>query len=423
MGLLLGVMMLNFLDRQVINILAEPIRNELGLADWQLGVMSGLAFALLYTVLGIPIARLAERRSRPVIMGVCIAVWSTFTVLCGTAQNFLQLVLCRVGVGVGEAGCVPLGHSLISDSVPKERRASALAFFSMGSALGGLLGMVMGGLVADAYGWRVAFFVAGAPGVLFAILALTTLREPRHQLSEELRRATLANQATFGDTLRLLRTKPTFWLVAFGAASKAFIAYGHAPFTASFFLRVHKDEVADIAANFGLQSVGFMGIAIGLIAGIGGAISSFAGGKIADRYQQRDRRTYVTLPAVASFLVIPLFVTALSVESAPLGLAFLFANALCTGLWYGPVFATVQSVVPPHMRSTGSALLMFIQNLVGLGLGPLAVGLLSDTLANGLGLGSAQGVRWALIGSASVGLIACALFWRARSTIERDLES
>ncbi|MFO0020008.1 MAG: MFS transporter, partial [Alphaproteobacteria bacterium] len=178
MLLLLAIYTINFLDRSIINILAEPIKNELKLADWQLGLMSGLAFALFYTVLGIPLAQLAERRNRPIIIGTSVAVWSGFTALSGATTNFVQLVLCRIGVGVGEAGCTPPAHSLIADYVPKEKRASALAFYSMGTPLGGLLGLVMGGLIADAYGWRVAFLVAGVPGLLFALLCFLTLREP-----------------------------------------------------------------------------------------------------------------------------------------------------------------------------------------------------------------------------------------------------
>ena len=184
MFLLLGIYIVNFLDRAVVNILAEPIKNDLGLADWQLGLMSGLAFAIFYTVLGIPIARMAERKNRPIIIGTAVALWSGFTALSGTANSFIQLVIFRIGVGVGEAGCTPPAHSLIADYVPKEKRASALAFYSMGTPLGGLLGLVMGGLVADAYGWRAAFLVAGAPGVLFALLCWFTLKEPRKLMAQ-----------------------------------------------------------------------------------------------------------------------------------------------------------------------------------------------------------------------------------------------
>jgi MFS family permease len=422
MFLLLGIYIVNFLDRQVINILAEPIKNDLGLADWQLGLMSGLAFAVFYTVLGIPIARLAERKNRPIIIGTAVAAWSGFTVLCGTAQNFVQLVLFRIGVGVGEAGCTPPAHSLIADYVAKEKRASALAFYSMGTPIGGLLGLIMGGLVADAYGWRVAFVVAGLPGIIFALLAWFTLKEPRKVMAQH--SATIqANQASFGDTMKHLLKKKTFWLIAFGAAIKAFIGYGHAPFTASFFLRVHGEEVANLAAMFNLKSIGFLGLALGLLAGIAGTISAWLGGQIADRFAKTDLRGYVVVPALASLLAVPVYIVAVSVPSATLALSILIINGLLGSLWYGPVYAIGQSIVPSHMRATASAILLFIINLIGLGLGPLAVGIISDVMANGVGLGSAEGVRWALIISTCFGVFAFLLFWIARKTIREEMES
>lgn len=343
--------------------------------------------------------------------------------LCGFAQNFAQLIMFRIGVGVGEAGCTPPAHSLITDYVPREKRASALAFYAMGTPLGALLGLIMGGMIADAYGWRTAFMIAGAPGILFAILAMTTLREPRKQLSVELKRVSDASQATLKETLALLATKRTFWLIAFGAAIKAFIGYGHAPFTASFFLRVHGEEIASLAANFGLQSLGFLGLALGLLAGIAGAISSFIGGVIADRFSKSDLRGYVSVPAIASLLAVPIFTVAMLSPTAVMAMSILILNGLLGSLWYGPVYATGQSIVPPHMRATASAILLFIINLIGLGLGPLAVGILSDVLANGVGLGSAEGVRWALIISTCAGFVAFALFWIARKTIREEMES
>jgi MFS family permease len=422
MFLLLGIYVVNFLDRAVVNILAEPIKNDLGLADWQLGLMSGLAFAVFYTFLGIPIARMAERRNRPIIIGSAVAVWSGFTVLSGQAHNFVQLVLCRIGVGVGEAGCTPPAHSLIADYVPKEKRASALAFYSMGTPLGGLLGLVLGGLIADAYGWRAAFIVAGAPGVIFALLAFFTLKEPRKVMARHSAQITAAS-AGFGQTVKFLMGKKTFWLIAFGAAIKAFIGYGHAPFTASFFLRVHAEEVAGLAAMFDLKSVGFLGLALGLMGGIAGAISSWIGGQVADRYAKTDLRGYVVIPAFASLIAVPVYIVAVSVPSATAALFILVINGLLGSLWYGPVYAIGQSIVPPHMRATTAALLLFIINLIGLGLGPLAVGILSDVMANGFDLGSAQGVRWALMLSTSFGVLAFALFWVARKTIREEMES
>jgi MFS family permease len=185
--MLMIIYTLNFLDRSVINILAEPIKEELGLSDTQLGMMSGFAFAVFYTVLGIPIARLAERKNRPVIIGISVAAWSAFTALSGFAQNFVQLLLARIGVGVGEAGCSPPAHSLIVDYVPKEKRASAIAFYSIGTPLGSLLGLLIGGLVAESYGWRTAFLVCGAPGIIIALFAIFTLPEPRKKLNADMR--------------------------------------------------------------------------------------------------------------------------------------------------------------------------------------------------------------------------------------------
>ena len=425
MGLLLGIYIINFLDRQVVNILAEPIKEDLGLADWQLGLMSGLAFAVFYTFLGIPIARMAERKNRPVIIGTCVAIWSGFTALCGSAQNFTQLILYRIGVGIGEAGCTPPAHSLIVDYVPKEKRASALAFYSMGTPLGGLVGLIMGGLVADAYGWRAAFLVAGVPGILFAVLSIFTLKEPRRQLARQAAQTTAA-MASFGDTMKVLATKPTFWFIAFAAAIKAFIGYGHAPFTASFFLRNHTEAIAGYADYWGgifgfkMGPIGFLGIALGLIAGIGGATGAWLGGYLADRYGKNDLRAYMVAPAVASLVTIPIYIAAVSVDNAGLGLLMLTLNALLGTVWYGPVYGTGQSIVAPHMRATTAAVLLFVINLIGLGLGPLAVGALSDYFNSGLGMGSAQGVRWALIVSTLFGLIACACFWRARKTIRED---
>jgi MFS family permease len=422
MFLLLGIYIVNFLDRAVVNILAEPIKNDLGLADWQLGLMSGLAFAIFYTVLGIPIARLAERKNRPIIIGTAVAVWSGFTALSGMANSFLQLVIFRIGVGVGEAGCTPPAHSLIADYVPKEKRASALAFYSMGTPLGGLLGLVMGGLVADAYGWRAAFLVAGAPGIIFALLCWFTLKEPRKLIAQH-SVAIQSTQVTFGETLKYLATKKTFWLIALGAAIKAFIGYGHAPFTASFFLRVHGEEVKALAEGFGLQSIGFLGLALGLMGGTAGAISAYLGGQIADKYAKTDLRGYVVVPAFASLLAVPIYILAVSVPSASVALWILVINGLLGSLWYGPVYAIGQSIVPPHMRATTSAILLFTINLIGLGLGPLAVGILSDIMANGFGLGSAEGVRWALMISTCFGIVAFILFWIARKTIREEMVS
>jgi MFS family permease len=431
--MLMIIYTLNFLDRSVINILAEPIKEELGLSDTQLGMMSGFAFAVFYTVLGIPIARYAEKANRPVIIGVSVAAWSAFTVLSGLAQNFWQLILARIGVGVGEAGCSPPAHSLIVDYVPKEKRASAIAFYSIGTPLGSLLGLLLGGLIAESYGWRTAFFVCGAPGIIIAVIALFTLPEPRKKLSADIRAKNAAGGPSLRTAVRILRDKRTFWLIAGAAAIKALIGYGHAPFTASFFLRVHAEELPLRAAQlssfinglFGtsieLGSLGFLSIALSAVGGTAGVLGTIIGGWVSDRYAQKDLRAYVVIPALLSLLAIPLYFVALTATSVPTAVVLLAVVALIGSFWYGPVYATAQSIVEPRMRATTAALLLFVINLVGLGAGPVAVGALSDTL--GGSMGAADGLRWALIATEFLNLLAFVLFWTARKTIREETVS
>ena len=420
--LLMVIYMLNFLDRSVINILAEPIKRELHLSDTQVGLMGGLAFALFYTFLGIVIARLAERFSRPWILAGSLALWSGFTALSGLAQNFTQMFAARLGVGFGEAGCSPAAHSMIADDTPKEKRASALAFYAMGTPLGGLLGYAMGGLVADAAGWRMSFFVAGVPGLIFALIAGFTLREPRERLA---RRAAQVRAAgpTLSDTLRLLLRKPTFWLVAMGAATSAFIGYGQGQFTTSFFLRVHGTEVASLASQFGLQSLGLIGLGGGVIGGVAGAIGSLLGGVIADRVGVSDGRNVMMVPMWSNLLWMPLGAAIFLAPSAAGALLLSAVPGVLGTLWYGPIYSTVQGVVPANMRATAAAIVLFIINIIGLGLGPAAMGALSDFLSGPMGYGPAEGVRWALVWSCAFAIPAAAFCYAARATIRQDAES
>lgn len=420
--LLLLIYTLNFLDRQVLNILMEDIKKEFMLRDWQLGLLGGLAFAFLYTTMGIPIARYAERSNRPFIIGGAIAVWSGFTALCGFANSFWTLLLARVGVGLGEAGCTPPAHSLITDYVPKSRRASAIAFYSIGTPLGTVIGLILGGYIADTFGWRHAFWIAGAPGLIFAVLAAVTLVEPRKKLVADLK-ARAAAGPSFTDALKVLRSKKTFWLIAFAASIKAFVGYGHAPFTVSFFLREHGPQVAELAAHYGVGVRTFMGFALGTVGGIAGIIGAWLGGVIADRFGARDIRAYVLIPALASVVTVPLYIVGVSVSDAMTAIIVLALPALLGTLWYGPVYASAQSLVPANTRATAAAVILFVINLIGLGLGPVGVGLLSDMVGEGLGLGAAEGIRWALIISTLFGWGAAILFWMARKTIREEMVS
>jgi MFS family permease len=324
---------------------------------------------------------------------------------------------------VGEAGCTPPAHSLIMDYAAPAKRSSALAFYGMGAPLGALLGMAFGGLVADAYGWRAAFLVAGLPGLIFGILAVLTLREPRRAIVGYAAR-TKAASASVGETLRLLLSKRSFVFLVSAMALKAFISYGYAPFLASFFLRNHGDQVAETAAlvggvlGFELKSIGFLGIALGVLAGICGAVGMWTGGQLSDRFAAKDPRRYLYGPAIASIICVPVFLTAMTSPWLALGLAMIGVHAFFAGIWYGPAYTASFSVVPGHMRATVSALALFVTNIIGLGLGPLAVGVVSDLY--GVSLGAAEGVRWALISFSVAGLIAAGLFWTGARTIRED---
>ncbi len=424
--LLLGAYTLSYLDRQVITILAEAIKRDLKITNTQLGMITGLAFAVFYTFLGIPIARLAERRSRPMIIAASMAIWSAFTVLSGRANSFGVMALARLGVGFGEAGCNPSAHSLIADITPPEQRGSALAFYSLGVPIGGILGAVMGGVIADAYGWRTAFLVAGGPGLVLAAIIALTLREPRRRLAavQATRGAAGPPAASFADTMRELAGKRTYWLMGGGAGLMAFVGYGHAAFAPPFYVRVHGGALAQLAHRLGLGPLGLLGIAGAVTAGVGALIGTWLGGWLADRAAARDKRAYMSLPAIAALASVPFIYFIYTAHSPLVALGLgVFPNLLGT-LWYGPVYGTGQSVVLPHSRATAAAILLFVVNIIGLGLGPVCVGALNDLLAGPVfGLGQAEGLRWAMILSSLVLIIAAALFWWARDTVRGDIVS
>lgn len=410
MGLLLAVYILNFLDRQIVNILAEPIRRDLGLSDTQLGMLGGLAFALFYTVLGIPIARWADRpkTNRVAVISGALALWSGMTALCGAAGNFWQLLLARVGVGVGEAGCTPPAHSLISDYVPKEKRASAISFYGLGIPIGSLLGMAIGGWLSDAFGWRAAFFFVGAPGLVLAAIVYFTLREPRRNAAFQALKAQAASQQQISlkDALKEIAASRAFALMAIAAAFVAFLGYGKAFWAAVLFQRV-----------YGL-SAGETGLWLGVAGGAAGALGTFLGGYFADRFAPRSARHYLTAPAIGMALTAPMLVAAYLSTNWMLALALLILPTAANALYYGPTFACVQGLVSPKARATAAAVMLFIINLIGLGLGPLFFGILSDALRPTFG---EESVRYVLVCAAALGLAPAFFFWRASLRLEREL--
>jgi len=417
LGLLFLIAVMNAVDRQIVNILAEDIRHELGLRDWQIGMMTGLAFSILYSTIGLPIARLAERSDRPRIIAVAVVVWSGFTAVCGLAQSFVQFALARVGVGVGEAGCAPPGHSLISDYVPKAKRASALAFFSMGGPVGGLVGMATGGIVADLWGWRAAFLVVAVPGVILGLITALTLPEPRrasqfHGLADA--------RPKLADAFRELGACRTYLLFGLGSVVMSIVVSGHAAFLGSFFLRNHAAGLSELGAPLNLQATGFLGLAVGLITGVGGVLGALIGGQIADRAAVKSPRAYSTLSAWAALLSLPTYIVAMLVPSTPWALGLLFLPYLTWNLALGSIYAVPQGVVRPQLRATGIAVVFFFGNLLGTGLGPLLVGISSDRMQAG-GMTDGEAIRVAQIVATLIGLVAVWAYWRAGKYIEADM--
>ena len=411
LAVLLVVYIFNFIDRQIVNILAEPIRRDLGLTDTQIGLMTGIAFAAFYTFLGIPIARYADRPStnRVGLIAGALVIWSGMTALCGQAQSFVQLLLARIGVGVGEAGCTPAAHSLIADMAPPEKRASAMAFYALGIPIGTLLGMLIGGTLADAYGWRTAFVVVGLPGILLAGAVVLLLRDPR-RAGEAMRaaaatppRKTLSNR----EALKEILGSRAFVLLLAAGSSAAFLSYGKATWTTIFFQRTH-----------GLTA-GETGFWFGIWGGVASIAGTLAGGWLADRFGKINRRHVMTAPALGFALAVPLSIAAYFMTDWRWALAFLMIPTLLNSLYYGPTYSSVQGLVKPEARAMASAVLLFSQNLIGLGLGPLFFGMLSDWIKPVAG---EESVRWVLYGAAVIGFIPAFFFWRTSLRLNEELD-
>jgi predicted MFS family arabinose efflux permease len=405
--ILLIVYIFNFIDRQIVNILAEPIARDLDLSDPQNGLRTGIALALFYTVLGIPIARYADRpkTNRPRLIALALAIWSGMTALCGLANNFSQLLLARVGVGVGEAGCTPAAHSLISDLVPKEKRASALGFYALGIPVGSVLGMMIGGLLVDALGWRQAFMIVGLPGVAMALVVVFLLKDPRHlaQTSETIAPPGLDTK----DALKAIFGSRAMVLLLAAASFAAFLSYGKATWATIFFQRTHD------------LSPGEVGLYFGIVNGVAGILGTWAGGKIADRFGATNRRHVLTAPAVGMALVAPLAILGYAMADWRLALFVLFLPTFFASLYYGPTYSAVQGLVTPRGRAMAAAVLLFFQNLIGLGLGPLAFGMLSDGIKPTFGENS---VQWVLYAASLMSLIPAFFFWRCSLQLNAELD-
>ena len=409
--ILLIVYIFNFLDRQIVNILAEPIKTDLGLSDTQLGLLAGPAFAVFYALLGIPIARYADKpgTNRVRLISLSLAIWSAMTAVCGLAQNFVQLLFARIGVGVGEAGCTPAAHSLISDSVPPEKRSSAIAFYGLGVPIGSLLGLIIGGIVNDLYGWRVALMLVGLPGLVLALVVLFVMREPRHSRSAEAAAAAAAIvPLSTREAMREIFASRAFVYILIASSVVAFLGYGKALWTISFFIRSHGLSTTEA------------GLSMAVVLGLAGVFGTWLGGKMADKFGARDKRHILTFPAFGMAVAAPILFLGYFMEDWRVAVALLIIPTILNSAYYGPAYGCVQGLVRPQARAVAASVMLFGQNLIGLGFGPFLFGVLSDALQP---LAGQESVRWVLYGAAWLGLIPAFFFWRASLRLKAELKS
>lgn len=383
----------NHLDRQVFAVLVEPIKADLGLSDTAMGFLGGLSFALFYAIAGLPIARMADRGSRKAIISVGIVIWCAATAASGLARNFVQLALARVVTGIGEASNAPAAQSMISDLFPPSRRATALAVFYIGAHIGVLLGFTLGGWIAEEFGWRTAFIALGLPGLLLALLVWRTVPEPERGASdaEGVDTSTLPWSSVFS----FLRSSPGFALVVLGQGIHAFSLLGVMMWTAPLLMRLHGMGTAEA------------GMWLGPITGIAGGLGVLAGGRLADRLGKRDERWYVRVPALSALVGLPFTIGFIMSDNVVIALLCLVPHQIAASMTSGPIAAVLQSIVPVRMRALSVALSLLAANLIGLGLGPQLVGILSDLLRESLG---DESLRYAMLVAGVANLLAGAAY-------------
>lgn len=399
LSLLLVGYIFNFLDRQILGILAEPIKADLNLSDSEFGAVGGLAFALLYSVLGLPLSYLADRTRRSWVIAGSIAVWSAFTALCGFAAGYWQLFVFRLGVGIGEAGGVAPSYALIADYFPPQKRARALAIFSLGIPIGLAGGSLIGAYLASFISWRAAFFVMGIVGLILAPILLVFVRDFPSDSARN------AGGPPISRVFPLLARKPSFWLLAFASSSSSLIGYALALWVPAVMIR-----------SFGLDLV-TTGQFLASLLLIGGSAGMFAGGWLADRLGASDRSWYARLPAIAWLVAAAAWAAGLLAPSLWIAWPLLLVANGLNILWLGPVITAVQHLAPARMRSTASGSFLLINNLIGLGVGPLLIGTLSDALKSTYGVNA---LRNAAVGGTAFYLLAGILMLFAARRLERD---
>ena len=397
----------SFVDRQILSILFEPIKAEFDLSDTQLGLLGGIAFALTYSILGVPLAMLADRRGRKGIITASLAFFSVMTALCGAASSFATLALARIGVGIGEAGVNPSSQSMIADLFPKEKRSTPMAIVSAGAPFGMLTGLIGGSLVAATWGWRTAFLVVGLPGVLLAIIFWFTVREPARGRSDNRENSMLDAPSLLETFGYMWRTKTLRYLVL-AMTVTTIPGYGANAWFPAFFMRAHE------------LSIEQAGIILGLGGALSGMVGAIVGGIAFDRLAKTSMKKAVKLIALSQVIAYPASLLLYTTEHLVLAIGFLIIPSMCSAFFAGPTAALVQSLSQVRMRAVAASITMLSVNLIGLGLGPTIIGVLSDMLEPGFGDDS---LRFALIVVGSFSVLSAFFFFRAAATVEDDMKT
>jgi MFS family permease len=404
-GLLLVVYICNYVDRQILALLMEPIRREFRLSDTQLGFLSGPAFVLLYATMGIPIARYADRKNRVTIISISIAIWSGMVMLSGFAGSFWHLLLARVGVGIGEAGCTPSAQSLISDYCSPTERTRALSIYLLGLPLGVLVSYLLGGWINQVFGWRMAFMAVGFPGLILALLVKRTIQEPPRYRSDN-SVAVTKNRVPIGVVFATLWRRKALRHLTIAFAIVGTVAASTLAWLPAFFIRTHG------------MATGELGTWLAPVTGIGGGVGIWLGGFLATRYGAHDARIQVRLLAVSALLVAPMLVLALLWPGKHVALLLFLPANLLMFFNLAPLYSLIQGLCDIRMRATMVAVVMFIQLLFGGGVGGQLVGVLSDALTS---IAHSEALRWALVITALAAPWASVHFWLAGRSIKQDL--